>query len=258
MSDTELSKPRRRQLLIKTGLVSALSVGAIAAWLGWEYEQDSRRARAEEVFRKAGGKVDRFRVSLGEDAKDSALEYLDWIDRIEVLNLSRTAVTDAGLAHLRRHRELREIVLWRTPKITDAGLVHLAGLPELRALYLDGTKITDAGLAHLAGLPQLVSLYLSDTNIGDAGLAHLKGLERLGGLDLTNTHVGDAGLAHLAGLGQLQGLILVNTLVTNAGMVHLKSLLRLESLDVNQTRVTREGAEILRNAIPGISVGYRL
>src|SRR5205823_7891590 len=109
------------------GLVAALSLGAIAAGLGWKNEQDRRWERAEKAFRDAGGKVDHFTVSLDPDARDSALEYLDWLDRVEVLLLSRTSVTDAGLAHLVRHPELRDISLVDTP-VTDTGLAHLAGL----------------------------------------------------------------------------------------------------------------------------------
>jgi hypothetical protein len=60
------------------------------------------------------------------------------------------------------------------PKVTDAGLKHLARLKQLRTLYLGGTKVTDAGLKELAGLKQLQKLGLSGTKVTDKGIADLK------------------------------------------------------------------------------------
>ena len=66
--------------------------------------------------------------------------------------------------------KLVDLDLTRT-QVTDAGLAHLKGLVNLATLDLDGTKLTDAGLAHLKGLTALETLPLDDTAITDAGLA---------------------------------------------------------------------------------------
>ena len=49
-----------------------------------------------------------------------------------------TAITDAGLVHLRGLTGLRKLVLWGT-RVTDVGLVHLRGLVGLRELDLERT-----------------------------------------------------------------------------------------------------------------------
>ena len=60
-------------------------------------------------------------------------------------------------------------------KVTEAGLKHLSRLANLRELRLRGFTITDAGLKNLAGLSQLRKLYLpSDAKVSDAGIAELK------------------------------------------------------------------------------------
>src|SRR5262249_2099762 len=65
------------------------------------------------------------------------------------LNLSDTAITDAGLRHLEGLVGLGRLVL-RGTAITDAGLQHLRGLKSLRVLDLQGTKVTDEGVAALS------------------------------------------------------------------------------------------------------------
>ena len=76
------------------------------------------------------------------------------------VRLSRTAVTDAALAHLTGLTALEELDLWGTP-ITDAGLAHLAGLPALQSLFLYNTEVTAAGLVHFQKMPALSWLELN-------------------------------------------------------------------------------------------------
>ena len=59
-------------------------------------------------------------------------------------------------------------------KITNAGLKEVAKLQNLTFLNLGSTKITDAGLKELAKLQNLKGLSLDDTNITDEGAAELK------------------------------------------------------------------------------------
>lgn len=111
-----------------------------------------------------------------------------WGQRI---NLSFSAVTDAGLARLAKYDQLSRLDL-SYMNITDAGLQHVAKLKKLIELTLTDTPITDAGLAHLASsksLGILRTLELAGTRITDAGLAHLKSATQLQSLDLTRCHV---------------------------------------------------------------------
>lgn len=89
------------------------------------------------------------------------------------LNVSGTAITDAGLAHVGSCNELRKLNLSRTA-VTDAGLAHVATLPKLTYLNLYGTGIGDAGLEHVAKLATLRDLYLWQTAVTDEGVAKLQ------------------------------------------------------------------------------------
>jgi uncharacterized membrane protein/YHS domain-containing protein len=80
------------------------------------------------------------------------------------LDLSGTAVTDAGLAQVSAMRHLARLQLERTA-ITDAGLTQLAGLADLESLNLYGTAVTDAALETLKPLPKLRQLYLWQSKV---------------------------------------------------------------------------------------------
>lgn len=89
------------------------------------------------------------------------------------LNLSRTAVSDAGLAVLAQCQQLRRLHLNNTVT-SDAGLAHLAALARLEYLNLYGTKVTDQGLQHLHGLPKLRQLYVWQTAVTAQGAELLR------------------------------------------------------------------------------------
>jgi len=130
--------------------------------------------------------------------------------------------------------------------MTNAGLAHLASHTQLRRLLLQSPAITDDGLVHLAALTNLEELSLVKVNITDAGLAHLADLRKLRYLDLSETPIGDLGLAHLHSMTDLQWLFLRNDRgVTDAALVHLKGLPNLQFLDLLGAKVTVEGAKTL-------------
>jgi mono/diheme cytochrome c family protein/YHS domain-containing protein len=88
------------------------------------------------------------------------------------LNLSRTAVTDDGLAQLSALQQLRRLNLANTG-IGDAGVEKLGVLERLEVLNLYGSKVTDAGLRRLAALPALRRVYAFDTAVTAAAAAEL-------------------------------------------------------------------------------------
>jgi hypothetical protein len=59
-------------------------------------------------------------------------------------------------------------------KVTDADLAHLSVMTKLESLNLFDTTVGDAGLEHLKGLTKLNFLLLKQTNVTDAGVAKLK------------------------------------------------------------------------------------
>lgn len=104
---------------------------------------------------------------------DEQLQALQPLARVILrLDLGETAVTDAGLAHLKDFEHLQTLKLDRT-QISDAGMPHLGALPELRSLTLFSTSVSDAGLKPLAGLPHLTSVFLADTRVTEAGAGQL-------------------------------------------------------------------------------------
>ena len=138
----------------------------------------------------------------------AALVALD-TDEVEV-NLGVLAATDETLALLDGLEPwLVALDLSRTG-VSDRGLARLAGFPGLRRLRLDRTSIGDAGMVHLGGLRSLEVLNLVETRVTDAGLEHLRGLEGLERLYLWGTDVTAPGARSLA--EELPGLTIVRVL----------------------------------------------
>lgn len=128
----------------------------------WQEQIAAVRAGASDVLR-----VDHTTVT------DDDLKALDGLeDKLRRINLSRTAVSDAGMAQIGKMRDLIQLRI-ASDKITDAGIAHLANLQHLRYLHLLEAPITDAGLDALNELSSLESLYLDHTNVTDEGLARL-------------------------------------------------------------------------------------
>ena len=91
------------------------------------------------------------------------------------LDLSRTAVTDAGLQHLLPFTGLVRLRLDDTA-ITDAGVETLTAVEGLTWLNLVGTRITDSAVDAIARLPRLEQVYLWKTDLTASGRAHLRRL----------------------------------------------------------------------------------
>ncbi|CAI5484596.1 unnamed protein product [Closterium sp. Yama58-4] len=77
---------------------------------------------------------------------------------LKELELIKTNVTDAGLAHLTGLSSL--ILLWLSAckGVTNAGMVHVGKLTGLMHLWLHGTAVTDDGLQQLTALTNLRDL----------------------------------------------------------------------------------------------------
>ncbi len=158
-------------------------------------------------------------------------------------------VTDADLAFV--DKNIRNLCLGHTA-ITDAGLQHVRGCEQLRWLDLSFTEATDAGLACLADARLLEQLSLEKTRITDQGLGHLTQLRQLEELDLSQTSISDAALPKLSGLSRLKVLWLTGTQITDEGLPALSSLRKLEQLDTDGTRVTPAALEQLSKQLPNL------
>lgn len=133
---------------------------------------------------EAGGRVTRltpgspllsvdFRLAR-EKATDKSLASLAGIEKHVIhLDLSRTAVTDAGLDTIEDAANLLRLNLSQT-SIGDAALSHLAGLTGLRSLNLYSTEVGDAGLSGLEQLPDLEAVYLWNSKVTRKGARQLE------------------------------------------------------------------------------------
>ena len=121
-------------------------------------------------------------------------------------------------------KNLKELDLANTA-VTDAGLQHLKDAPGLEILNLTETKISDAGLEVFQHMPNLKELRLDNLNIHDDGLKFLGGLTKLRWLSLCG-QITDAGLEHLKGLTGLKSLLLnACDKITKQGAAKLKAAL---------------------------------
>jgi hypothetical protein len=216
-------------------LLIVLSVGSagLAAPEPSQFKRHDPRKEQEEAVRlilRLGGKVlyDYQQVKGGKpyvfDPKASPKNSKAF-HRVVSVDLAHSKVCDEDLKLIGKLPFLEILVLTGT-RITNAGLAHLKGLTKLRCLWLWNTRIDDQGLRHLKGMTKLWQLLLDGTKVTDAGLAHLKGLVELEEwLGLSDTLVTDQGLKHLEGLTKLQSLTLMRTKVTEEGVKKLRAAL---------------------------------
>ena len=152
---------------------------------------------------------------------DKGVEHLAGLTDLECLFLNNDVrlvrfsklAKDEDLKLLGAFKELEMLQLGRS-EITDAGIVSIRDLVKLRLLDLSNTRITDYGVSQLTSLKHLRMLDLSGTRVSDASTGHLTALQKLDQLNLSNTEVTDAGMMALGELPSLRSLYLFGTLVT--------------------------------------------
>lgn len=204
-------------------------------------------------------------------------------DKIERWQIGGSAVTGAGLAHLRTLTGLKELGLYGVREADAAGLAVVAALPKLTRLsigvghemlpetapgrmpviFQPGVPSAAAfeGLAGAAAIKELWVTNATDDHLVPVGkMATLEELK----LDWQTTTwrdgtkrppagvLTDAGLAHLKGAPRLRFLDASGCLVTDAGMAHLAAFPALTELKLyaaaGATPLTDAGAEALARA----------
>lgn len=98
-------------------------------------------------------------VLSASSAEVTSLDIIGACTALRSLNLSDNKLTDAALRQLRRLKDLEELDLTACLVITDAGLLHLRGHKQLRRLSLEGTHCS------LAAATDLKQKYLENTTI---------------------------------------------------------------------------------------------
>lgn len=165
---------------------------------------------------------------------------LDGDDEVIGVDAVETPIPDAGLAYLTRFDRLRTLQLSGTA-ITDAGLDSVGKLTSLEQLYLDQTEVTDAGIAKLAGLEQLDLLILEGTRVTGGCLDTLKKLPALRTISLSRCKVNDKQVETCRGMNELEVLNLSYTQVTGATFDTLQPLEKLRVLNVNGAPLQADG-----------------
>ena len=98
---------------------------------------------------------------------DDAAMLADLAPVVANLNLSKSALTDAGLAKVGPMTNLERLRVDQTA-IGDAGLAALGTLPRLESVNLVGSKVTPASIAWLRGQPALRRVYVWQTGLDNA------------------------------------------------------------------------------------------
>lgn len=201
----------------------------------------------------------------------NVFEPIGRLTGLEMLSLSSTGITDAGLEHLRPLRWLKGLELTQFPirtqalailkdlpeleylslntGLTDAGLKRVAQISSLRWLSIVGGKMWGPGLAELAKLPHLERLCFwgarGGGTITDRHLKYLEGATQLKSLTFWGVEetFTDAGLASIAKIENLEELyfVLSQPKLTPAGVAQLADLKNLKKIDFGQTWVSSPG-----------------
>ena len=95
------------------------------------------------------------------------------------MSIEAVNINNAGLIHVAKVKNLRELRLW-APAITDDGLRALGEMNDLESLDLEGTNVRGSGLSALSKLTQLTL----GSSTQDDDLAVLASLPLLEELDL--------------------------------------------------------------------------
>jgi sugar lactone lactonase YvrE len=173
---------------------------------------------------------------------DDWLKKLAGQDYLRRLELSGSAVTSAGLIHLKDLKALERLNVCLTA-VDDRGFEHLAGLTKMRRMTICASKITGSGFQHLQGMKQLESINLHSAPASDAGLEAIGKITSLRRLEIVHTHVTDAGLKHLAGLVNLQQFHVHGPETTAGALPFLGELKELYQLDVYDKAASNQTLE---------------
>ncbi len=83
---------------------------------------------------------------IGDDELRSTIPHLLTFDELYYLNLYKSRVTDAGLAHILRLADRLQVLDVRNTAISDKAVAYIQQLPKLRLLRLSGSRITTEGV----------------------------------------------------------------------------------------------------------------
>ncbi len=179
---------------------------------------------------------------------DRSLAYVAEMPWLKTLFVWEGKVTNAGVAHLERLRDLEYLDLSGrgSTRCTGDALRSLRGAHQLKGLGVGQWALGDGDLEVLRSFPDLEYLDVSARAMGrtfltDEGLHPLATLTGLRHLELAHHPLSDDGLRALEGLVDLVDLDLTDTGITDSGLARLTPLTELRELKVRETGVTVDG-----------------
>lgn len=170
---------------------------------------------------------------------DGDLLELTRMPKLERLDLSRTRISDKGLAYLKTAPALREVNLAYAERIGDPAHAVIKEWKHLTKLSLRGTVVADETAAAAASLPLLETLDLADSIVGDPGVEALASAPKLRQLSLGNIRTSEVGYQSLRQLTGLTHLDLGGGKQRGFNTLSERSIQAIASL--RQLRVLRIG-----------------
>jgi hypothetical protein len=159
--------------------------------------------------------------------------------KLQRLDLSRTRISDKGLAYLKTAPALREVNLAYAERIGDPAHAVIKEWKHLTKLSLRGTVVADETAAAAASLPLLETLDLADSIVGDPGVESLASAPKLRQLSLGNIRTSEVGYQSLRQLTGLTHLDLGGGKQRGFNTLSERSIQAIASL--RQLRVLRIG-----------------
>lgn len=148
----------------------------------------SERETLFDRFRRRGS----IKAIAVHDADNEILKAIgETLDNVEELHFDGFAVTDDGLAYLRRCTRLKSLYLDNT-SVSGLGFSRLHDMSELEVLEVTSSKMTDSGVAELIYFPKLWWVNLESNNqLTNVSERHLGKMKSLTFIDLRGSTVVD-------------------------------------------------------------------
>jgi internalin A len=184
--------------------------------------------------------------TIGGDSVAAAVSSLP----LEVLTLSSTPLSDAGLQEIGKIKTLKELDVSKT-QVTGAAFRALKGL-SLVKLNASATSFGVDGLVNLRGMQTLEELHLHSAGIIEQPKAKVfTPMPNLRILNLGSNRISGPGMHELfKGLKNLEELHLHATDVNDYGLSALTKCRNLKMVTVGTTHCTPDGARKLKSFLP--------
>lgn len=252
------------QRLLRTTLMLVSLVGFVGCTVSQRGPNQARNPHERDAIvaiNRAGGQVrDTHYVFggtstavtfFGSPVSDQDLQtvgpQLAYVGGLDQLDLSKAAITDAGLQYLDR-AGVRSLNLSRT-RIDGSGFGDMTSSNRVAYLNLSGSSVKDGNLRNLSAWTNLRQVDLSHTGITGQGFADWSHNSQITSLNLANSAATDEGLAALSDLQHLYDLSLANTQIT--GRLFARRPQHVVHLNLTNTRVTDA-------TLPGLRIWSKL